>query len=96
VPEAVVELAPLGVREHLVRLDDLAEALLGVGRLGDVGVQLAREPAKRALDVVAARVARDAEELVIVALGGQLSSYTSSTKRESSCAAPRTERMAFS
>ena len=69
VAEAVVELARLGVREHLVRLDDLAEALLGVRRLGDVGMQLAREPAEGALDLVGARVARDAEQLVVVALG---------------------------
>jgi hypothetical protein len=94
--EAVVELAALVVRQHLVGLDDFAEPLLGVGRVGDVRMQLACEPAERALDVVGARVARDAEELVVVALRAQLSSYTSSTKRESSCAAPRTERMAFS
>ena len=43
---AVVELARLRVREHLVRLGDLAEALLGVGRVGDVGMQLARERRK--------------------------------------------------
>jgi hypothetical protein len=30
VAEAVVQLAALGVREHLVRLDDLAEAVLRV------------------------------------------------------------------
>ena len=38
---AVVELARLGVREHLVRLGDLAEAHLGVRFLGDVGMELA-------------------------------------------------------
>jgi hypothetical protein len=37
-------------------------------------MKLAREPPERALDVVGARVARDAEELVVVALGAQLSS----------------------
>ena len=94
--EPVVQLAPLGVREHLVRLDDLAEAMLRIGCLRDVRMQLAGEPAERALDVVGSRVARDAEQLVVVALGAQLSSYTSSTKRESSCAAPRTERIALS
>jgi hypothetical protein len=95
-PEPVVEGAPLGVREHLVGLDHLPEALLGVRRVGNVGVQLAGEAAERALDLVPARVTRDTEELVVVALRAQLSSYTSSTKRESSCAAPRTDRIALS
>ena len=40
----VVELARLGVREHLVGLDHLLEALVRVGRVRDVGVHLAREP----------------------------------------------------
>src|SRR5206468_60201 len=51
----VVEFARLRVREHLVRLGDLAEPLLRVGRLGDVRVQLAREPPERALDVLLGR-----------------------------------------
>src|SRR4051794_456134 len=66
---AVVELAGLGFREHLVGLDDLAEALLCVRGVRDVRMQLARKPAKCLLDVCLARVARDAEELVVVALG---------------------------
>jgi hypothetical protein len=74
VAEAVVQLAALGVREHLVRLDDLAEAVLRVRRVGDVWMQLPGEPAKRALDVVGAGIAGDAEELVVVALRAQLSS----------------------
>jgi hypothetical protein len=74
VTEAVVELAPLGVGQDLVGLHDLAEPVLGVRRVGDVGMQLAREPAERTLDVVRARVAGDAEQFVVVALGGQLSS----------------------
>jgi hypothetical protein len=74
VAEAVVELAPLGVREHLVGFDDLSEPLLSVRRVGDVRVQFSREPAERSLDVVAVRVARYAEELVVVARGAQLSS----------------------
>jgi len=94
--EAVVELPPLRARQHLVCLDHLTEALFRVGRIGDVGMELAGETPERALDVVGARVAADAEKLVVVALGAQLSSYTSSTKRDSSCAAPRTERIAFS
>ena len=68
VPVAVVELARLRVREHLVRLGDLAEALLGVGCVGDVRVQLAREPAERLLDLGLVRVAADAQHLVVVAL----------------------------
>ena len=59
---AVVERARLGVREHLVRLGHLAEAHLGLGLVGDVGMQLAREPAERLLDrrVVARRARRRA------------------------------------
>ena len=45
--------------------------MLGIGRLGDVGMQLAREPPERPLDLVGARVARDSEELVVVALCGR-------------------------
>jgi hypothetical protein len=48
--------------------------VLRVGSVRDVGMELACEPAKRALDVVSTRVARDAEQLVVVALGAQLSS----------------------
>ena len=51
VAEAVVELARLRLREHLVGLGGLPEALLGVRVLGDVGVQLAREPPERLLDL---------------------------------------------
>jgi hypothetical protein len=51
VTEAVVQLPGLGLREHLVRLDDLLEALVRVRRIGDVRVQLAREPPERTLDV---------------------------------------------
>ena len=67
--EAVVQLAPLGVRKHLVRLDHLPEAVLGVGRIRDVGMQLARQPAKGALDVVGVCVTPDTEKLVVVAFG---------------------------
>jgi hypothetical protein len=48
--------------------------MLRVRSVGDVGMELAREPSERALDVVGTRVARDAEELVVVALRAQLSS----------------------
>jgi len=37
-------------------------------------MELAREPPERTLDLVAARVTRNAEELVVVPLGAQLSS----------------------
>jgi hypothetical protein len=74
VAEAVVELAAFGVREHLVGLDDFPETVLRVRRVRDVRMKLAREPTKRPLDVVGARVARDVEELVVVALRAQLSS----------------------
>jgi hypothetical protein len=74
VAEAVIQLAPLGVREYLVRLDDLTEPLLRVRRVRDVGMELACEPPEGALDVVGARIAWDAEELVVVARGAQLSS----------------------
>jgi hypothetical protein len=60
VAEAVVELAPLRVRQDLVRLDDLAEPVLGVGRFRNVRMQLTREPAECALDLVGTRVTRDA------------------------------------
>jgi hypothetical protein len=74
VAEAVVQLASLGVRQDLIRLDDLSEAVLGVGRVRDVGMELAGEPPERTLDVVGVRVARDTEQLVVVALRAQLSS----------------------
>ncbi len=48
---AVVQRAGLAFREHLVRLDDLFEPRLGVGRVGDVGMELAREPAESLLDL---------------------------------------------
>src|SRR5439155_25509710 len=66
---AVVELAGLGLRKHLVGLDDLPEALLRVRRVGDVWMELARERAEGLLDLGLARVPRDPEKLVVVALG---------------------------
>ena len=96
---AVVERARLGARQHLVRLRHLAEALRRLRMLGDVRVELAGEPAKRLLDRLRVRVAGDAEQLVVVVarcVAHRSSVYTSSTKRDSSCAAARTERSAFS
>ena len=72
VPVAVVELARLGLREDLVRLGRLAEALLGVRVVGDVRVQLARELAEGGLDRPLVRVPRDAEDLVVVARRGHV------------------------
>jgi hypothetical protein len=68
VSEAVVQLARLALREHLVRLDRFLEALLGVRRLRDVRMELARQAAERFLDLPFARVATDAEHLVVIAL----------------------------
>jgi hypothetical protein len=62
-----VQLALLRVGEHLVGLGDLLEALLLLGV--HVGVQLARQPAERPLDLVRGRVASDAEQLVETVVG---------------------------
>src|SRR5215211_7516038 len=86
VPIAVVELARLGLREHLVRLHHLAEALLGVGRLRDVGMESAGKPSERLLDLGLVRVPLDAEDLVVVALGRRHRSRVARGK-----AAPRPE-----
>jgi len=64
---AVVELARVGLREHLVRLGRLPELLLGIRVVGDVRVQLAREPPERGLDRAVVSVAWNAENLVVVA-----------------------------
>jgi hypothetical protein len=62
----VVDLALLGVRQHLVRSRDGLEPLLRL-RVGvDVRVQLACQSAVRLLDVVRGRVAIDAENPVVV------------------------------
>jgi hypothetical protein len=65
---AVVQLPRLRVREHLVGLGHLAEPLLGVRRRRDVGMQLAREPSERLLDLLLVGITRDAEQLVVVVL----------------------------
>ena len=101
---AVVELARLRLRQHLVRLDDLAEPLLGVRRVGDVGVELAGEPPEGPLDLRFARRPRDAEQLVVVAVGrrhgtecsdaacGRLSLRRRSTRRSATARARRSAR----
>src|SRR5262245_23769267 len=102
---AVVELAALGARENLVRLDDLLKALVGIGGVRDVRVQLTRQPAECLLDRVDIGASPHAEHVVVVPPGrghvdrletAQLSSKTSSDSRDSSEAAARTERIARS
>ena len=66
----VVAGALVGVGQRLVRFGDLLEALLGVGLLADVGVHRARLGAERLLDVVGRRVFGDAENVVVVLVGG--------------------------
>ena len=66
---AVVEVARLALRQHLVRLDHFAESLVRVRLIGHIGVELAREPPEGALDLRFARVAPDSEQLVVVAVG---------------------------
>ena len=67
--EAVVARALLGVAQDLVGLGDLLEAVLGAGLLVDVRVIFARELAVGAADVLGARVARNAQRLVVVLEG---------------------------
>ena len=67
-PIAVVDIASLRLREDLVRLRDLAEALVCVRRVGDVRVQLARESPERLLDVRFGRAPRQTQNLVVVPL----------------------------
>src|SRR5690606_27105844 len=56
----------LRVAQHLVGFADLLEALLCVGLLADVRVELARKAAVGPLDLVLRVVAGDAHELVVV------------------------------
>jgi hypothetical protein len=69
VPESVVRRAALRVGEDLVCLGHLAEAPLRLGLARDIGMELAREGAKRALDLRARRASLHAEHLVVVAFG---------------------------
>ncbi len=64
--ETVVALALLGIREHLVGLAQLLEAVLRVPLAIEIGVVLARELAVRPADLVLARAAGNAENLVVV------------------------------
>ncbi len=67
-PEPVVEAAPLRMREHLVRRDDVVERLDAGRRLGHVGMKAAGEPAKCPLDLLVGRAGRHAEDVVVVLL----------------------------
>src|SRR5512132_4138908 len=67
-PEAVVQLARLPLRERLVGLDDLAKTLLRIGCLRDVGMELAREPAEGPLYLSLVGLPGNAEHLVVVPL----------------------------
>jgi hypothetical protein len=70
VPVAVVDRPPLVVREHLVRLGALLETHLGLVVAGvAVGMELHRQPAVGALDLVGAGLFGHAEDLVVVAGG---------------------------
>ncbi len=60
----VDDLALLGIGQHLVGARDLLEALLL--RRVDVGVQLARQPAIRPLDLLGGGVLGHAEDGVVV------------------------------
>ena len=60
----------VGVREDLVRAGDLLEALLGLGVVVHVGVELASQAPVRRPDVLGRGVSPDAEDLVEVADGG--------------------------
>ena len=65
----VVGGAAFRVGQDLVRLGRLAEALLGIRLLGNVGMELARELAERPLDLGVRGAPVDAQDLVVVALG---------------------------
>ena len=62
----VVAGALVGVAQHVVRVGHELEALGRVLARVHVGVQLPREAPVRLLDLVGGRVARDAEDLVVV------------------------------
>jgi len=66
VTELVVQAALLPIREHLVRLLHLAKPLRRAGTLVLVGMELLRQLAVRALDLVRGGRARHTEHLVEV------------------------------
>ena len=68
VPEHVVRLPALAIRQDAIRLVELLEALLRPVAGVDVGVMALRRTAEGALDLLVGGAALDAEHLVIVAL----------------------------
>ena len=56
------------IGEHRVRLVDLLELLFGIGGVVDVGMERAGELQKRTLDSLLIGVARNAQNLVVIAL----------------------------
>jgi hypothetical protein len=60
----------LGIGEHRVGRGDLLEALLGAGRLVAVRVIGQGEAAEGILDGLGIGIPRDAQDLVVVPLGG--------------------------
>ncbi len=64
--ESVISLALVRIRQHLIRLAQLFEAVLGVGVGIEVGVVGAGKLAIRAADRVLIGVARDAQHLVVI------------------------------
>src|SRR5262249_48126386 len=68
--KAIVCLALLGVTQHLIGFVDLLEAFFGALILIDVRVILAGKLTKRLLDLFLVGVARDTQNVVIVAFRG--------------------------
>ena len=88
--ELVVPGAPLRVAQHLVGFGGFLEAHLGALVAGiAVGMVLERELAVGLLDLVLARRARDAEHLVVVALGHGQSACRATITRAGRSARPR-------
>src|SRR5439155_9820041 len=81
VPEHVVGPPLLGVRQHLVRLAALLEALFGLRVVGvAVGVVLQGELPEGTLQLLRAGVSAYTEHLVVVALDGQGGKPTSANQ----------------
>jgi hypothetical protein len=82
VPELVVNPTLILVTEHLIGLGDLLE--LGLSRSVprvSVGVMLERLPAIRLAQLVACYLARDAQDFVVVTLGGHRGSQEPVSRR---------------
>ncbi len=83
-PEAIVARALVGVGQDRVGLGRFLELLLGGLVAGiAIGVVLQRELAVGALDVLVARVARDAQDGVVVALAHDALATRTSAGRSS-------------